>query len=246
MCRTGLVWLAELDGRPLDFEYAAMNNQNFVMRDVQTGTWWQQVTGEALVGPLKGRHLEMYTWDEVNFGIWREEHPDGRVLRPDPRFAAIYPFKRYRDAEPERAAFYTTGLWYRPDPDVALEPRDLVVSVHVGDRVKAYPATLLAEQTPLQDRIGDTRIVVLLAEDGRSARAFERTVDGAEAEFYRLEDSETLTLMDAETGSHWDFTGKAIEGPLTGTSLPRVQTVLDYWFDWREHNPDAPVYMRSN
>ena len=143
------------------------------------------------------------------------------------------------------------------------------MSVHVGDRVKAYPATLLAEQTPLQDRIGDTRIVVLLAEDGRSARAFipssatgtpspsgppftrsarafERTVDGAEAEFYRLEDSETLTLMDAETGSHWDFTGKAIEGPLTGTSLPRVQTVLDYWFDWREHNPDAPVYMRSN
>jgi hypothetical protein len=129
---------------------------------------------------------------------------------------------------------------------VELEPRDLIVSVHIGDRVKAYPVTLLAEQTPLQDRIGDTLIVVLLGEDGRSARAFERVVDGGVPEFYSLNDSEALTLMDAKTGSLWDFSGKAVEGPLAGTSLPRVQTVLDYWFDWRQHNPEAPVYMRSN
>ncbi len=149
-------------------------------------------------------------------------------------------------ADPERAAYYTTGLWYSPDPDVALEPRDLIVSVHVGDRVKGYPATLLAEQTPLQDRVGNTPIVVLLAADGRSARAFQRVVNGAEAELYGLEDSETLTLMDADTGSRWDFSGTAVAGPLTGTSLPRLQTVLDYWFDWRQYNPDAPVYMRGN
>ena len=246
MCRTGLVWRGELDGQSLDFEYAGMNNQNFVMRDVQTGTWWQQVTGEAIVGPMKGRRLEMYKWDEVSFAIWRDEHPDSLVLRPDPEYAAIYPFARYRQADPERAAYYTTGLWYRPDPDVVLEPRDLIVSVHVGDRVKGYPARLLAEQSPLQDRIGDTRIVVLLGADGRSARAFERLVEGRTAEFYGLEDSETLTLMDAETGSRWNFSGKAVRGPLAGTSLPRLQTVLDYWFDWRQHNPDAPVYMRGN
>ena len=39
MCRTGLAWHGELDGQPLDFEYAGMNNQNFVLRDVQTPTW---------------------------------------------------------------------------------------------------------------------------------------------------------------------------------------------------------------
>ena len=98
------------------------------------------------------------------------------------------------------------------------------MSVHVGDRVKGYPATLLAEQTPLQDRIGDTRIVVLLAADGRSARAFERNVGGGAAEFYGLKDSETLTLMDAETGSRWDFSGKAVWGPLAGTTLPLALT----------------------
>ena len=65
-----------MDGQPLDFEDAGMNNQNFVMRDVQTGTWWQHVTGEALVGPLKGRRLEMYTWVLDYWFDWREHNPN--------------------------------------------------------------------------------------------------------------------------------------------------------------------------
>ena len=56
------------------------------MRDDETGSWWQQVTGEAIQGPLKGRRLVPVVHDEVSFGIWRGEHPGGRVLRPDPRF----------------------------------------------------------------------------------------------------------------------------------------------------------------
>ena len=53
------------------------------MRDEQTGSWWQQVTGRAIAGPLKGKQLTLVPHDEVAFGIWKADHPNGRVLKPD-------------------------------------------------------------------------------------------------------------------------------------------------------------------
>ena len=69
---------------------AGINNQNFLMRDEETGSWWQQVTGEAIQGPLKGRKLAPVSCDEVSFAIWRTEQPRSRFLSPDPRLEKHY------------------------------------------------------------------------------------------------------------------------------------------------------------
>jgi len=60
----------------------ASNNQNFLMRDKETGTWWQQITGKAIYGPLRGAALELVLSDELTFGEWRSESPAGQVLAP--------------------------------------------------------------------------------------------------------------------------------------------------------------------
>jgi hypothetical protein len=52
-----------------------------------------------------------------------------------------------------------------------------------------------------------------------------------------------LRLIDAETGSEWDFTGKAIGGPFRGQQLRRVAVLKDYWFDWKTYNPDTAVHQ---
>lgn len=236
------MWSATLDGGALRFEYAASNNQNFVMRDVQTGTWWQQVSGEALIGPLTGRNLQPAVWDEINFGIWRREHPGGNVLLPDAQYAERYPFVSYRRSEQEQAEGRPLPSWYMADPDVALQPRDMVVSVQANGTTKAYPLALLVAQNPVQDIVGGVPALVVVAPDGRSARAFDRRLEGREMQLYALPDSDPLVLLDSETGSHWDFSGTALSGPLAGSELQRLQTVRDYWFDWRRYHADAPVY----
>src|SRR5438552_142183 len=58
------------------------------MRDEETGTSWQQVTGAAIAGPLRGARLELVPMDELSFGLWRQESPAGSVddrrgRRPD-------------------------------------------------------------------------------------------------------------------------------------------------------------------
>ena len=65
------------------------------MRDSQTGSWWQQVSGEAIQGSFKGQKLSEVFHDEVTFGVWKREHPNGRVLRPDEK---IFTADKYEKA----------------------------------------------------------------------------------------------------------------------------------------------------
>ncbi len=70
------------NGRELHFYLAGINNQNFLMRDRETGSWWQQVTGRAIAGSLAGSTLELVPNDELTFELWKSESPQGLVLAP--------------------------------------------------------------------------------------------------------------------------------------------------------------------
>ncbi len=95
-------------------------------------------------------------------------------------------------------------------------------------------------------------MLVVVGEDGRSVRAFDRDVEGRALEFFRRlppegEDEEEtssrpIVLIDAETHSEWNFAGLATSGPLAGTQLNPLQLHGDYWFDWKAFNPDGAEF----
>jgi hypothetical protein len=230
------VWQSVVNGQTLIFHLAGINNQNFIMRDEETGSWWQQISGEAIQGPRKGEKLVPVDYDEVSYGIWKQEHADGRVLRPDPKIAAE---NKYESADWESKV---GKMPVRVDAklDEALGPRTIVVGIGVNGAAKAYPFTAIESQNPIIDTVGGSDILILLGEDKRSVRAFERTVDGRKLEF--LVSPETSALMDAETGSTWDFGGRALSGELAGKQLKRLQAIKDYWFDWKTYHPETRLY----
>jgi len=41
--------------RALHFYLAGINNQNFLMRDKETGTWWQQITARPSTARCKAQ-----------------------------------------------------------------------------------------------------------------------------------------------------------------------------------------------
>jgi hypothetical protein len=209
------------------------------MRDEETGSWWQQVTGEAIFGPLKGKKLRPVFLDELTFGLWKQEKPRGRVLRPDEKIAQAGQYAPANWEERMRKVPVATSV----NLDKALEPRALVIGVKVNDMARAYPFESLLKQSPIIDEIGSVPIIVVLGEDRKSVRAFERTIDGRKLELFIKPNASPLRLVDAETGSQWDFTGKALDGPLTGRQLARVAVLDDYWFDWKTYNPNTQVYL---
>ncbi|HMJ24261.1 MAG TPA: DUF3179 domain-containing (seleno)protein, partial [Pyrinomonadaceae bacterium] len=82
---------------------------------------------------------------------------------------------------------------------------------------------------------------IVLGEDGKSVRAFKRTVEGREREFFLKPNSSPLRLFD-DQGTEWDFTGTALNGTLAGQQLARIAVLKDYWFDWKTYNPKTVVY----
>jgi Protein of unknown function (DUF3179) len=232
------VWSSVLDGRRLTFRLAGINNQNFVMRDEQTGTWWQQVSGLAIQGPLKGKRLTLIPHDELMFATWKAEEPSGRVLKTDPK---IVKEEEYEPADWEdHVGKYPVKV--AKAPGGPLEPRTLVVGIAIKGKSKAWPHASVLSSGATIDQVGDVPVALVVSPDGRSLRAFDRRVKDQTLTFVRAgTDLKESTLLDLETMSEWDFQGRAVKGELAGSQLTPVDYLLDYWFDWKTYHPDTEV-----
>ena len=169
------MWESALDGRRLRFHLAGINNQNFIMQDEETGTWWQQVNGRAILGPMKGRRLKLIPADIVAFGVWKLDHPTGRVLAPDPEIEARG--DEYARSDWERGMARRRVVTTLPKGS-AFEPRTLIVGVTVNGHAKAYALNDLRASRVLLDVVDDRPVLIVAADDGRSVRVFDRRVDG--------------------------------------------------------------------
>jgi len=222
--------------RVLHFYLAGINNQNFLMRDRETGTWWQQISGKAIFGKLKGQALELAPFDELSFGLWKKESPGGQVLAPVARDQ-----KKYESKWEDEVLKLPVPVSF---PGTALKSRDVVVGLVVDGEARAYPVETIVKQSPIQDRLGGRPILLVAGADGKSVRAFLSRIDDTDVELFRKSDSKDFALIDSEGSGEWNFQGCAVSGPLTGKCLPGLPAIKDYWFDWRNYHVDTTVYRR--
>ena len=228
------MWRRTANGKTLHFYLAGINNQNFLMRDKETGTWWQQITGKAIYGPMKGTALELISSDELTFGEWKSEISNGQVLAAVKKDAKEYD----SNWEPEVAKLPVVISF----PGTELKSRDVVVGLEVGGSARAYPWAALLKQSPIIDRVQSTPLLIAVASDGKSFRAFVSRVDGKDAEFFLQNGTKDWALLDTTTASQWNFQGCAISGPSAGKCLDRISALKDYWFNWRNYHPDTTIY----
>jgi hypothetical protein len=253
------VWKRTSGGLELTFDLAGINNQNFLMRDDQTGSYWQQITGAAVSGPLAGRRLELVSSDELSFGLWSAEEPGGTVLENVTKYASGYAKKDWEvkmQKEPTVLSF--------ADPARNLKPRTLMLGIRAQGASRAYPDDEVLKEKLVLDHVGSEAVLLVVGPDGQSVRAFRDRLPGAAETdnapaFYRtLDDSQSHPtdaawlrqaaaapiMMDEATASAWNFQGCAVSGKSAGTCLEAVDVIKDYWFDWRNYNPATTVYAR--
>ncbi len=146
------------------------------MRDHETGTWWQQITGQAIYGPLKGAALELVLSDELTFGEWKAEISGGQVLAEVPKYVKEYD----SNWEPEVAKYPVPFKF----PGTPLKPRDVVVGLQVEGPGRAYPWDTLLKESPVVDSVNGKPLLVAVGPDGKSFRVFISRIEGKDAEFF--------------------------------------------------------------
>jgi hypothetical protein len=235
LCNAGLVFDRRLDGETYEFGTSGLlRNSDLVMYDRTSESLWQQLTGEAIVGDLAGETLTFVPSSIVSYADFKDSHPDGMVLSKDTGYDRAYgenPYAGYDDIDSN--PFLFTG-----DADGRLPAMERVVAVNLDGVDVAYPFSTISEAGVVNDRIGETDVVVFHAGGTSSALdssvisegadvgasgVFEATLDGEKLTF-RSEDG---SFVDEQTGSTWNILGEAVAGPRQGDKLVPVVHALN-------------------
>jgi hypothetical protein len=234
------VWTRDAGGVRLTFHLAGINNQNFLMRDEETGTYWQQISGLAISGPLKGRQLTLVPSDELTFATWKAEEPQGSVLKDVPQYVSGYAPKDW-DVDMKRAPVVIEFAEH------GMKGRDLMLGIQAFGASRAFPYDRVIQEKLVKDHVGGEPVLLVTGQDNQSVRAFRDRIPGIEGtpDFYRMTGKADVLLMDEATGSEWNFQGCAISGKAKGLCLERVPMLKDYWFDWRNYNPKTTIYGKK-
>lgn len=99
LCGSGVVYDRVLNGQELSFSNSsALLDNDMVMVDRETGSYWWQVAGSAVVGALTEERLVALPSQTTTLASWVSQHPD-TVIMEEP-FGRSYdrdPFSSYAD-----------------------------------------------------------------------------------------------------------------------------------------------------
>jgi hypothetical protein len=244
VCNTGVVFRADVKGRRLHFQYDRMVGANEVQKDAETGSSWQQATGEAIDGPLKGTRLTLFPAVRTTWGEWRRRFPRTLVLKPLPGYAERMPSRSLRIKDNTRTA--PDGLPRGVlDVDARLPPRETVAGLEVGRESVAFPFSALRVARVVNDRVGGLPVVVVHQPSSDTTTAFDARAKGRTLRFQPA-NADASSLIDLETRSTWNAYGLALEGPLKGTQLTQVMLIPQFWFAWSQFRPHTRVFTGGN
>ena len=81
LCNSAIVFDRRLDGVTYDFGTSGnLRNSDLIMWDRQTESWWQQLTGEAIVGELTGKVLTFLPAPIVSWEDFKAANTGSKVL----------------------------------------------------------------------------------------------------------------------------------------------------------------------
>ena len=251
LCNTAIAFNRELDGLVMDFGTSGrLRFSNLIMYDRQTETWWQQATGEAIVGEQVGKQLEFLPISMIAWQQFKENFPEGQVLSQDTGHNRRYGDNPYVGYDNINSSPF---LFIGPATPGELPAMARVLTVELGEEAVAYPYSVLAEIGVVNDTVDGTDLVVFW-QPGVSSALDKASISsgedvGAVDVFSRVLEGQTLTfsfengtIVDDQTGSQWDVLGQAISGELAGEQLDQLIAINHFWFSWAAFKPDTRVY----
>lgn len=256
LCNASIVFDRRLAGGILDFGTTGLlRMSDLVMYDRQSESWWQQFTGTAIVGEFTGQKLQRIPSSIISFESFAESAPDGRILNRDTGMSRPYgqnPYPGYDDIN-------SSPFLFRGSTDSRLKPMERVLGVSIADQHKIYPFSSLENKPIVEDRVGDTEILIvnsgqLLSALDQREISESRIVGQINAWQRRVKDSDQSlsfnfdsgVLKDTETNSTWNALGISTAGPLEGQRLKSVDSGVHFAFAWMAFNPQTSIYQSDD
>ena len=156
LCGSGIAFERLIDGEAVEFGTSGrLYNSNLIMYDRKTETYWTQIEGKAVVGPLTGSRLQAVSVDTMPWKVWKKNHPDSEVLSRDTGHGRQYGVDPYGN-------YYTSGSLIFPveNEDSRVHPKTVIFGIEVDGKYKAYLETDLDDLGTIEDSLGGVKLRV--------------------------------------------------------------------------------------
>jgi len=218
VCRSGRVYSPIVKNRLEKFRLVGMDHFNAMFEDETTHSWWRQANGEAIAGKLKGEKLTEINSIQVTLDKWFQLYPDGLIMQADKASLMSY------DTLGKFEKGLSTGSLTKSDSS-SWSSKSWVIGVKVENQSKAYDWNELKAKRIINDKIGNTPIVLIISEDNNSFVAYERPKN---QQF-------TIKKDTLYSGNYsYDFLGNNIQ---TGEmQLKKINSYQEFWHSWKYFN----------
>lgn len=257
LCNAGIVYDRRFNrgdkNYVFDFGVSGMlRKSDMVMWDEQTETWWQQLTGEGLVGELSGEMLNFFPSLIISVEEFFSSNPDGKIMisHKKDKYGQTYgtnPYHNYDSLGNQGSMFFDEEV------DDRLPAMERVVDIENGGAYKIYPFNKIRKSKVINDDFNGKKIVIFYAGKTVSVLDKENIEDshhiGTVTVFSSIVEGKVLIFkkkkgkfIDTETGSVWDITGKCVEGSYLGKELVTEVHSNHFAFAWLAFHPESEIY----
>lgn len=257
LCNSGQIYSRKIELKDssylLEFNMAGMiRKSNLIMWDKQTESWWQQNTGQAMVGDFVGSELKEIPTTLISFKNFKENYPSGKVLSPVTGIPINYgtsPYPNYENIENKNLMFYNGSI------DSRLPPLERVLEIKIGGISKLYPYSICKTEQIIIDSVNLTPIVIFFEKDlvsildkdlikeskaVGSTTSFSPIINGKLLSFK----SQGNVFVDIQTGSSWNVFGRCIEGKLKGENLKMIPSRVQFAFSAFLFCPECEIFKK--
>lgn len=220
VCRSGRIFEPKVNGTPESFRLVGMDHFNAMFEDKGTGSWWRQVNGEAIAGPLKGTHLSELPSEQTTLKQWLLRYPKSRVMQYDPAFMEDYKELDDYDFGVERGELTRTDT-------LSWQEKSWVLGIEAGGHNQAIDWNRLKTERLINTDLANQPVLVVLASDDQTFFAYERP----DTTKFNIQND---TLFSGERMySIWG-------DPLTDSIPPlkKIQAYQEFWHSWRTFHPN--------
>ncbi len=182
LCNSAIVFDRNVDGDILTFGVSGkLRNSDLVMWDHETQSWWQQFTGEGIVGENTGTQLTMLPVRVESFDRFKARFPEGEVLKSPRGGPGFNPYAGYDTS--------SRPFLYRGSFPEGIRPLEYVVAVED----EAWSIELLRKEKKVE-----TDDLVIVWESGQNAAMDRRNIsDGRDIGNVTVQRKQDGKLVDA-------------------------------------------------
>ena len=235
VCRTGRIYSPKINGIPQQFRLVGMDHFNAMFEDSITKSWWQQATGTAITGKLKGKQLIEIPSRQMQLRDWIQLHPETTILQSDSNFKQKYANLKGFDEGIIKSSLEKrdAGSW---------KFKSWIIGINLNGQSKAYDWNFLVKQTLINDAIQETPVLITVEPNKKTFYALESMINNQVLQFVTTSDS--TKIRDLPTQSIWLRNGNCIDGKLKGMQLKSIQAYQEFWHSWQYFHPNTSTFPK--